>query len=225
MPVYDDETEKDPTAATPSSLGEQEEDFSDQNDTPEQDNEADEGKDSSKEENVNERLQKGIQDAQEKDALAASSGAGGKKKGKSLRSRLRKKGVAAGAGVGIVSILITVAGFFGFLNVFKLDHLLQNIDSSTFSRYNASFSNRSDKYVQAYIQLRLNEIEGTQDHDTLLFRANKVDTNNPIRDWYRTLRTGNFERDIFGKQGISFQSIALQNPDGSITIRRAQIDF
>ena len=82
---------------------------------------------------------------------------------------------------------------------------MSNIDLKTFARFNSAADRRSDKWVQSYFFLKLTQLKGLPgvDPDSEYFRANKVDNNNPVRDWYRTLRTSNFERDL-AKQGIVF---------------------
>jgi murein DD-endopeptidase MepM/ murein hydrolase activator NlpD len=120
----------------------------------------------------------------------------------SIKSYGKKKAVWWGVGGAGLGILLTVGGLLGFLNAFKLDHLMQNIESKSFIRYLAASENRSDKWVKAYVQLRLLEFEGNGG-DNPLFRANKVDTNHPIRDWYSTMRTSKFEADL-AKRGIRF---------------------
>lgn len=144
-------------------------------------------------------------------------------KGQGIRGLLKRKKFLAGAAVGVVGVGLATFSIFSFLGLFKLDHILQNMDARTFSRFNAAFSGRSDKYLRAYLKLRMSEIEGSANNDTLFFRAYNVDTNNPIRDWYRTLRTGKFEQELYQKQGIIITSVALQNPDGSVTLRPGKL--
>jgi hypothetical protein len=117
-------------------------------------------------------------------------------------------GILGGGGAVLSLILV-----FNFLNIFKLEHLLNNIDAQTFSRINATFDRRSDAWVKSYVMLRLMEYEGSvnPDQDNLFFKANRVDTNHPLRDWYRTARTGSFEEDVFRKNGITFTSMIDRN--------------
>ena len=130
----------------------------------------------------------------------------------------RKLGIVA-ASVGIPSLLAGIAFLPGLLGLFKIQNFFENTNASTFLRLNAAFDNRSDKWLKAYIKLRLTEIDGdvAPGQDTLYFRANKVDTDNPIRDWYRTLRTSNFEKDLFEKEGISFKSAITKDANGRVT--------
>jgi len=112
------------------------------------------------------------------------------------------------------------------LNVFKLDSMMSNIDLKAFSRFNAATSGRSDKWVQSYFFLRLTQIRGASgaDPDSEYFRANKVDTDNPIRDWYHTMRTSNFEKDL-AKQGIVFVNRDASTADKQkITFSVVQVD-
>lgn len=130
---------------------------------------------------------------------------GGSKKKKMTIAGLMVGGIGGGAIAGLL-------GLFSFLNVFQLDHLLQNIDSKAFLRYQVNLDVRSRRWVQAYVQARMADIgDGTPgDGDNLLFRANKVDIGNPIRDWYRTMRTSNFEKELKDKHGIEFTSVAYR---------------
>lgn len=147
---------------------------------------------------------------------------GGKSKVKgrlfSKGSRSRKLGFA-GAAVGIPSLLAGIAFLPGLLGLFKMQNFFENINTPTFLRLNAAFDNRSDKWLKAYIKLRLTEIDGdvSPGQDTLYFRANKVDTNNPIRDWYRTMRTSKFEKDLFEREGISFKSGMKKDANGRVS--------
>lgn len=128
-------------------------------------------------------------------------------------------GVAALGGIGVIGSLIAL---FGFLNIFRLEHLLKNVESVTQTRLRASLDSRNDHLVRAYIKLRMTDYNsGTNNNGPLFFRANKVDTNNPIRDWYRTMRTSNFEDDLFQKQGIKFTSIV--SDDGKIQLGKISV--
>jgi hypothetical protein len=135
-----------------------------------------------------------------------------KNKQKGFLQDLRKRrGLLTGAGLfggGIVALIIVI---FSFLNVFKLDDMMSNIDQKTFSRYNAAADRRSDKWIQSYLFLRLMQLKGNGvDPDSEYFRATKVDTDNPIKDWYHTLRTSDFEKDL-AKQGIVFADKSAGN--------------
>lgn len=113
---------------------------------------------------------------------------------------------------------------FGFLNVFKLDHMMSNIDSKTFARLNGTLDGRSSKYINTYMTLRLADIgdnpnfDKPNDPDNLILRANRVDNNNPLFDWYKTMRTSKFEQEIFEKYGFKFTSVAYR--DGNQIKRR-----
>ena len=130
-----------------------------------------------------------------------------------------KLGLALG-GIG-VSAIMAVIGVGGFLSTFRLDHMLKNIDYKTFSRYNATMDGLSKNYIKAYMKIRLMEFENAgKDHlgdkdGNLFFRADKVyNGKNPTLDWYKSLRTGNFEKKVFNDQGIFFTSSV--GPDGKI---------
>lgn len=147
---------------------------------------------------------------------------GDRVKTKGIKGIVKNRKIMVILATGGVSIL-SLSAFLGFMNVFKLEHFLQNINVNTFSRVNASFDRRSDAWFRAYLRMRLAEIEGSNEPgDSMLFRANRVDTDNPARDWYKTLRSSRFERDLFEKQGIRFTSIAVQDGD-TIRLRPALI--
>ncbi|MDB5183199.1 MAG: peptidase family protein [Candidatus Saccharibacteria bacterium] len=155
-----------------------------------------------------------------KSKIKASAGTKGKSSG---RNKL-----LIGAGIGLTTLSIGfIASFGNFLAVFKLDHILQNIDVKTFSRFNASFSGRSDAYFKAYLKMRLTEIQNPDGSfsDTMLFKGDRVDTDSPIRDWYRTLRTGSFERDLQKNTGIAFSAGSIRAADGTTTLRPVKLTF
>lgn len=140
-----------------------------------------------------------------------------------LRGTLRNKRNAVIATLLASSVIGIGGSFIGFMNVFKLDHFLSNIESKGFMRYQVDMDGRSSKWIQAYITLRMLEVDspGTDpgDRDNLFFRSDRVDNNKPLTDWYRTLRTSKFEQDVFEKHGIKFVSIAEKRPDGSTRLR------
>ncbi len=127
------------------------------------------------------------------------------------RRRRAISGILVGAGttVTILSLFFSLA-----TGTLELDHFLNNLDVKTFSRFNASVSGRSDAWLRSYIRVRLMEREGTTDpiNGNLFFRSNHVDNNSPFTDWYKTMRTSNFEKDLFDKQGIRF--VSLVGADG-----------
>lgn len=139
----------------------------------------------------------------------------------------RRNRLISGGVVGVLALMIGFFAAFGnFFAIFKFDHLMENINVKSFSRFNASFSNRSDAYLKAYLKLRIAEItdkNGNYSGDNLFFKANKVDTDNPIRDWYRTLRTGSFEKDLWDKEGISITSVAIKDENGAVKLGAAKI--
>jgi hypothetical protein len=151
---------------------------------------------------------------------------GGKKSDDNASKRWSKKRrnaiIGGAAASGAVGILVF---FFGFLNFYKLDGLISNIDEKSFARVNGSLDRRSSKYISAYMKLRLADIGDNPkdiDTDNILFRSNKVDTNSPISDWYKTLRTSSFEEDVFNKHNIKFVSYAYRDGD-QIKFRPARI--
>jgi len=156
------------------------------------------------------------------------TGRGKARKTKARLAGLAKKKIAVVlATAGATGVLAIFGGFFGFINAFKLDFFLSNIEKNGFMRYQADLDRRSSKWMQAYLTLRMGEIEAPelrpQDRDNLIFRANRVDRNNPAMDWFRTLRTSSFEADLFESEGIKFTSVAQQLPDGSTRIRPGKI--
>jgi hypothetical protein len=135
-----------------------------------------------------------------------------------------KKRAAIFAATGVVGLLFSFGGFIGFLNQFRLKHLMENFNFHAFARYNAAVDRRSDKWMRAYFQTRLLEWNGTNAPDgdgNTFFRANKVDTNHPFRDWYRTMRTSKFEADLLKTSGIRFASVV----DSNGRIRPGRIDI
>lgn len=168
---------------------------------------------------------------------------GGNNKGKQrgiagklkLGSALKKKALTVAAIAGISVSLAGFTGFFGFMNNFKLDFFLSNVEKNGFMRYQVDLDGRTTKWIQAYMMLRMGEIEDPelqpQDRENLLFRANQVDTGNPVYDWFRTLRTPlrteravySFEQDVFESEGIKFTSVAQRQPDGSVRFRPGKI--
>lgn len=139
-----------------------------------------------------------------------------------FRRNRRKALIGALAGGGIMGLVI---GGFIALQPFKLANFLANVESTAFIRYQVDMRGRSSKWIQAYIVLRLGEVDdpklAPQDRDNILFRSNRVDNNKPLTDWYRTLRASKFEKDVFESQGIKFTSVAYK--DGNITKMRAGI--
>ncbi|HET7320842.1 MAG TPA: hypothetical protein VFI84_04665 [Candidatus Saccharimonadales bacterium] len=134
-----------------------------------------------------------------------------------------KAGIGLLAGGGVIGLLF---GAITLLQPFRLSDFMANVEASAFGRYQIDMRGRSSKWLQAYVVLRLGEVEdpklAPQDRDNLLFRSDKVDTNNYVKDWYRTLRASKFEQDVFGSQGIKFSSVAVRNGN-MIQIRPAKI--
>ena len=161
--------------------------------------------------------------SEESDAISATGGRGGP--AKSFKDRLSgaatKKVLVGGLGAGLATAFLAFGSFFGFLNVFKLEHIMQNLEARSFIRYQVSMSGRSDRWIRSYMMMRLSEIDGTIGPDglnnRLLFRSDGVDTNRPLTDWYRTMRTSKFENDLLQKHGIAFTSVAEWDPDKKIT--------
>jgi len=105
---------------------------------------------------------------------------------------LRKYLIIGGFSAALVAIIVLI---FGFLNVFKLDGLMSSIEQRAFLRQNATLDTRSSKWINSYVEARLLDMGDNPNlsnpdfkkDENLLFRANRVDTNSPFFDWYRTL--------------------------------------
>ncbi len=140
----------------------------------------------------------------------------------------RRRSTIIGALLGTSVIGVAAGGFFGFLNVFNIDNYMNSIESKAFVRYQVDMDGRSSKWITTYIGLRLADVESPDGkmRDNLYFRSSRVDNNQPLKDWYRTLRTSNFERDVFNKNGIRFTSVATRNPTtGVMEFRAAKLTF
>lgn len=127
----------------------------------------------------------------------------------------KRRGWLIGAGGGGVLVLIAILAFFSIIGNFKLDFLISNIDQRVFLRFTSVADRRSSKWVQSYLTIRMTEwgdgrAAGQADNNQF-FRSNRVDTNSPVRDWYRTLRTSKFEQELFDKLGIKFVSVLDEN--------------
>ncbi|MEK7603344.1 MAG: hypothetical protein AAB459_03820, partial [Patescibacteria group bacterium] len=168
------------------------------------------------EEAADEKLGAGLTSTKEK-----FLGEDGDKLGKGFTGKLGKSGMRGnmkryGAAVSVIGVIgASLLGLLGFFRTFTLEHLMANVNQETFIRFNASFDRRSDRWFRSYLQLRLTEIEGNTDpnQNNLFFRANRVDTDNPGRDWYRTMRTSSFEKELFDKHGIKFTSVLEVDPN------------
>lgn len=104
-----------------------------------------------------------------------------------------------GIGGGLLGIVFMILSIFNMFGIFKLDHILQNIDGKTFSRVNASYDARSKAYTKAYLRLRMAELTDDVNTENPVFRARRVSTDSPLRDWYRTMRLSKFESDLAAK--------------------------
>lgn len=124
------------------------------------------------------------------------------KKGVNTKNPYRRYLIFGGIGAGVIALIFVV---LSFLNIFKLDGLMSNIEQRAFLRHNASLNSRSSKYISAYIEARMMQF-GNNPTDNPLFRSDRVDTNRPFTDWYRTMVTSNFEKDVFEKHGVKFTS-------------------
>lgn len=110
--------------------------------------------------------------------------------------------VAGGVGGLIIVLVLIVGAFFSFLNVFKLEHFMQNVEVKGMARYISATDKRSSKWIESYIKIRLSSLKG-DGSDSPLFRSDRVDTNNPLTDWYKTMKASSFEADL-AKRGIVF---------------------
>lgn len=131
--------------------------------------------------------------------------------------RFKKWAIGGAAGMSIAA----AGAIFSLIPTFQLDNFFQNVNASAFLRYNSIFDGRSSKWLDAYMKARLFEIKGGDiTRDNLYFRANRVDTNSPFTDWYRTMRTSSFENDLIEKHGMRFTSGFELNADGSLKASR-----
>jgi hypothetical protein len=240
-PVYDDEN-KNLDSLTPETLGKLEDKYSTHSDELEDrsiEHGADpdslprggmgrklrqksEEQDAQKEEDLNNQMRdtwKYARDADSKHEKQLGKGysKNGKQKGISGRYKQwrNRRALLAGAGILTAVLIGAVVLLFSFLNVFKLDDMMSNIDAKTFARFDTAMNRRSDKWVQSYLTLRLLQLKGLSDADpdSEYFRANRVDADNPIKDWYHTLRTSGFEKDLKDK-GIVFVNRDASTTDG-----------
>jgi len=136
----------------------------------------------------------------------------------------RRKGLVLGTGgFLIIGGLIAASGS---ILPWKLHHIMDNINTKTFARLNnVDMRGRSSKWLKAYMTARMMDITDPAHpdaDDNVLFRSNRVDKNNPFYDWYRTLRTSRFEKDIFEQYGIKFTSSFYHNGN-RLVVRPAKI--
>ena len=255
-PVYDEDRDKDLDSLTPDALRNLEDKYSTGHDEKEDRaiegganpdelerggmgrklRQRDEDKEAEKAVALNEELSAQAQRAKDEDSFALNRkhdgqvGRGYRKAKPSMLGNLaggnRRRLFASAAVIALITISVSL---FGFLNVFKLDGMMSNIDVRTFTRFNAAANGRSDRWIQAYLRLRLTQLSGdgvvNADGESEYFRANRVDTNSPIRDWYHTLRTSNFESDL-AAQGIVFanQETTGANGKGHIHFVTLEVD-
>ncbi|HEX9679468.1 MAG TPA: hypothetical protein VGA08_02500 [Candidatus Saccharimonadales bacterium] len=123
----------------------------------------------------------------------------------------------------ISSVVGLVVGGFGLIITsllpLKFSFIFENLDDVTNVNMNSIFDRRSDKYKIAYLRARLMEFDkpGTSEW----FRARSVDTDRPLTDWYRTLRTSDFEARVFNDHGTFFETRA--GPDGRPQLARITV--
>jgi hypothetical protein len=148
------------------------------------------------------------------------------KDGKSRFNFSKRNKVIAAVISGFISLIVTMVTFF-LPSGFTLPNFLKNAEDAGFQRYQVDINTRSTAWLQAYMDLRFGEIEDPNlapgDRDNVFFRADNVKNNQFIRDWYRTLRTSNFEQDLFERRGIKFTSEAYRAADGTIKFRAAKL--
>lgn len=142
-----------------------------------------------------------------------------KAKGSQLaNSVFKNKKLLAGLGGGFLGFAFGAIALFNLLGSFQMDHFFKNVEDKTSTRLMASLDTRNRKLVQTYIKVRATEIEGGTANDNLYFRSDKVDTGNPFRDWYATMRSSKFEDEILKKNGVAFTSMV--DKDGNIQIAK-----
>lgn len=142
----------------------------------------------------------------------------GKKEVSANRKKRRRMAIAASSG--ILGIVGGIIGLFGFFANFKLDFLLDNLDAAAFTKINATFDGRSDRWIRKYVQVRLSEFNGESEPGETFFRSTGVDTGHPFRDWYRTMRTNNFMDDLLQKNGITLVNRSSAQGLPSFTVMR-----
>jgi hypothetical protein len=168
---------------------------------------------------------------QHDDTLGSGYKKEGKKSKNSLQNLSKRRGLLAGGGLLAAGLITGIVLLLSFLNVFKLDDLMSNIDAKTFARLNGVADRRSERWMQSYLELRLMDIGDDPDlnkganSDNLIFRSNNISTGNPISDWYRTLRTSSFEQDLLERNGIKFVSVAQPNGTGGYKVRAGKVDI
>ncbi len=111
----------------------------------------------------------------------------------------RRKLIAGGLGGGTIAGLLFAVSLF--LPALKLEHLFANIEDKRFAQEIYSYGQRSDAWMRTYLEARA--ADGSSDGHNY-FKAKNVDTNHPFVDWYKTLRTSNFEQMMAERQGIVF---------------------
>ena len=113
-----------------------------------------------------------------------------------------------GVGGGAIGLVLVAGSIFGTLNTFKLDNFFKTVEHRTSQRLMASLDVRNRYLVRSYIEVRVSEIEGaTSANDNLFFKSDKVDTQSPFWDWYRTMRNSDFESKLLKQEGIAFVSM------------------
>ncbi len=138
----------------------------------------------------------------------------------------RRKKIVAAVVSGIISLVVTMVTFF-FPSSFTLPNFMKNAEQAGFQRYKVDINTRSTAWLEAYMALRFGEVDDPNlapgDRDNVFFRAENVKNNQPLRDWYRTMRTSKFEQDVFERRGIKFTSEAYRDSNGVIKFRAAKL--
>lgn len=141
-------------------------------------------------------------------------------------ARVRRRYRYLMAIIGIVSTLSL--GSFFVLGTFTLQNFLKNVEERAFIRYQVDLRGRSTKWLEAYMLVRMGEFENPdvepKDRDNVFFRADRVDNNKYLTDWYRTMRTSKFEQEMFESRGIKFTSMSYWN-GSQYLVRPALLTF
>jgi hypothetical protein len=175
---------------------------------------------------IDDKLGKGFTGTGSNNDSPAKSGGFRKQFGKITKGLSRKQKIAAWTGLitAIVGLFTGGFTFFNILHIFQLDNLMNGIEKSGFIRYQVDMDGRSNKWIAAYLTLRLAEVEDPAlkpaDRDNILFRSNTIRSDNPALEWYKLMRGGKFspgedyvtkfEQDLYEKEGIKFVSIACR---------------
>lgn len=150
-------------------------------------------------------------------------------RGRLSQLSLRQKAALASSAIGLIGVLLGGLFSFNFLNNFKLENLMNNIERHAFIRYQVDMEGRSNAWISAYLAIRLAEVTDSalepKDRDNIIFRSNTISAADPnLKLWYFLLRGSRFEQDLLETDNIKFTSIAYKE-NGVIKFRPAIISY